>query len=387
MKQQIYLDYAATTPVYPEVINAMVECLSFDNTFGNPASNGHYFGQVAKQKVEQARKNIAELIGANKNEIIWTSGATESNNLALKGIAEHYSSRGKHIITSQIEHKAILDSCENLKNLGFDITYLQPDSSGLITAEAVQKAIRTDTLLISLMMVNNELGTITDIKSIGEIAKKNDVFFHVDAAQAAGKIEIKVHDLNVDLLSMSGHKVYGPKGIGVLYINKQKDFKITPQIHGGGHEQGYRSGTLATHQIVGMGKSFEFAKNHLKSEQARLKELQKKLFDGLSEITTIVLNGHEEQRVSNYLNISFVDMNAFVIINSIKTIAAVSSGSACNSNKASASHVLLAIGRTETLAKNSIRFSFGKYTTGKDIDYLLEKVKYAKDTTKIVTFN
>ncbi|MBF7687266.1 cysteine desulfurase family protein [Acinetobacter rathckeae] len=387
MKQQIYLDYAATTPVYPEIIEKMAQSLSFTGTFGNPASNGHPFGQQARQKVEQARSDVASLIGATADEIIWTSGATESNNLALKGVTERYASRGKHIITSQIEHKAILDSCAKLESLGFEVTYLKPNAeTGIITPDAVKDAIRPDTLLISLMMVNNEIGTITDIKSIGETAKQQDIFFHVDAAQAAGKLHIDVHALNIDLLSLSAHKVYGPKGIGALYVNHQKTFEIEPQIHGGGHEQGCRSGTLATHQIVGMGEAFKIAKLSLDTEQERLKLLQQKLFDGLKAMTSIVLNGDLEQRVANYLNVSFTEDNPFVLINAVKTFAAVSSGSACNSGKAGASHVLLAIDRTETHAKNAIRFSFGKYTTEKNIDDLLEHLKHVQDTTQIVTF-
>ncbi|MBF7682398.1 aminotransferase class V-fold PLP-dependent enzyme [Acinetobacter sp. B5B] len=388
MKQQIYLDYAATTPVYPEIIEIMAQSLSFTGTFGNPASSGHSFGKQAKQQVEQARQDVATLIGATSDEIIWTSGATESNNLALKGVTERYSHLGKHIITSQIEHKAILDSCAKLETLGFDVTYLKPEpNTGIITPESVKNAIRPDTILISLMMVNNEIGTITDIKSISLLAKQNNIFFHVDAAQAAGKLPIDVHTLNIDLLSLSAHKVYGPKGIGALYVNHQKTFEIEPQIHGGGHEQGCRSGTLATHQIVGMGEAFKIARVNLEAEQKRLKRLQHKLFDGLNRLTEIVLNGEPNQSVSNYLNLSFTEDHSFILINAIKTIAAVSSGSACNSGKAGASHVLLAIGRTEHTANNAIRFSFGKYTTEDDIDHLLHYLKYVKENTNVIVFN
>lgn len=386
--KQIYLDYAATTPVHPEVIDIMTQNLCFTGTFGNPASNGHSFGKQAREKVEQARYDVASLIAATADEIIWTSGATESNNLALKGVTERYASRGKHIITSQIEHKAILDSCAKLENLGFEITYLKPTpNTGIITPEAVQDVIRSDTVLISLMMVNNEIGTITDIKTIGDIAKKNDIFFHVDAAQAAGKLPIDVHALNIDLLSLSAHKVYGPKGIGALYVNHQKKIEIEPQIHGGGHEQGYRSGTLATHQIVGMGKAFKIAQSYLEAEQKRLKTLQDKLFYGLQQITDIILNGDSEQRVANYLNVSFTQEYPFVLINAVKTFAAVSSGSACNSSKVGASHVLLGIDRSESLSKNAIRFSFGKYTTEKDIQDLLDHLTHVQKTTQIVTFH
>lgn len=387
MKQQIYLDYAATTPVYPEIIHEMAKCLSFDGLFGNPASNSHCFGSCAKDKIEESRAHVAALIGATAKEIVWTSGATESNNLALKGIAERYSHRGKHIITSQIEHKAILDSCCKLESLGFDITYLAPEkNTGLISPQAVLNVIRPDTLLISLMMVNNEIGTITDIESIGKIARDQDIFLHVDAAQAAGKLDIDVKALGVDLLSLSAHKVYGPKGIGALYVNRQKEFDIEPQIHGGGHEQGCRSGTLATHQIVGMGEAFKLAAHGRIAEQQRIQKLQYKLYTALSDLTEIVLNGDEHQRVANYLNVSFLSDDAFILINAIKTFAAVSSGSACNSRSSGASHVLLALGRNETLAKNSVRFSFGKYTTEQDIDVLIQHIEQVYQSTRFVSF-
>lgn len=387
MKQQIYLDYAATTPVYPEIIKKMADCLSFDGLFGNPASNGHCFGADAKNEIEEARKNVANLIGAKADEIIWTSGATESNNLALKGIAERYAERGKHIITSQIEHKAILDSCCKLESLGFEVTYLAPEkNTGLISPASVQEAIRPDTVLVSLMMVNNEIGTITDIEAIGKITRKHDIFFHVDAAQAAGKLDINVHQLGIDLLSLSAHKVYGPKGIGALYVNHENSFEIEPQIHGGGHEQGCRSGTLATHQIVGMGEAFRIAKTNLSAEQARLKILQTKLFNALNELTDIVLNGDEQHRVANYLNVSFLNEDAFILINAIKTLAAVSSGSACNSGHGGPSHVLVALGRDETTARNAVRFSFGKYTTEADIDRLIEHLQTEYQSTQFVSF-
>lgn len=387
MKQQIYLDYAATTPVYPEIIDEMAKCLSFDGLFGNPASNSHCFGSCAKDKIEEARANVAALIGASADEIVWTSGATESNNLALKGIAERYSCRGKHIITSQIEHKAILDSCCKLESLGFEVTYLKPEkNTGIISPQAVLDAIRPDTLLISLMMVNNEIGTITDIQEIGQIAKTHDLFLHVDAAQAAGKFPIDVNTLGVDLLSLSAHKVYGPKGIGALYVNRQKEFDIEPQIHGGGHEQGCRSGTLATHQIVGMGEAFRIAADGIHEEQLRIKKLQDKLYHALSDLTEIILNGDPTQRVANYLNVSFLSDDAFIFINAIKTFAAVSSGSACNSRLSSASHVLLGLGRNEVLARNSVRFSFGKYTTEQDIDVLINHIEQVYQSTRFVSF-
>ena len=368
----IYLDYAATTPVDPDVIAQMVQCLGMDGIFGNPASKSHYYGWHAGQLVDRARQQIADLIHAQAKEIIWTSGATESNNLALKGIAQSDLSKGKHIITSQIEHKAILDTCHELEQQGFEVTYLQPEpETGIIHPEMVRDAIRSDTLLVSLMMVNNELGTITDIAAIGEITHAHGIYFHVDAAQAAGKIAIDVDTMHVDLMSFSGHKVYGPKGIGALYMRTRPDLKLKAQIHGGGHELGCRSGTLAPHQIVGMGAAFALAKQYLDAEQLRLSVLREKLLHGLEKLTSIHLNGHATQHVANYLNVSFSADNAARIIQSIKQVAAVSSGSACNSNLAGSSHVLASLGRSTTLAENTIRFSFGKCSTEAEIDMLL----------------
>lgn len=387
MKRPIYLDYAATTPVDPQVAERMMECLTFDGTFGNPASRSHAYGWQSEEKAEYAREQVANLVKADPREIVWTSGATEADNLALKGIAQFYSSKGKHIVTSKIEHKAILDTCRELEAEGFEITYIEPQpQTGLITPEMVEEVLRPDTILVSLMMVNNEIGTVTDVAAIGEITRKNKIFFHVDAAQAAGKVEIDLSSMNVDLMSFSGHKIYGPKGIGALYVRRKPRVRLKAQMHGGGHERGMRSGTLATHQIVGMGEAFRLAKENLVTEQARLKVLQEKLFNALNDFTDIVLNGDKTQRVANYLNVSFLNDDAFIIINAIKTLAAVSSGSACNSGHGGPSHVLVALGRDEQTARNAVRFSFGKYTTEKDIDTLIHHLKQEYQSTNFVSF-
>jgi len=288
MKRPIYLDYAATTPVDPQVAERMMECLTFDGTFGNPASRSHAYGWQAEEKVEYAREQVANLIKADPREIVWTSGATESDNLALKGVAQFYASKGKHIITSKIEHKAILDTCRELESEGFEITYLEPlPNTGLITPEMVEAAIRPDTILVSLMMVNNEIGSVTDVAAIGEITRAHKIFFHVDAAQAAGKVEIDLSTMKVDLMSFSAHKIYGPKGIGALYVRRTPRVRLKAQMHGGGHERGMRSGTLATHQIVGMGEAFELAGKNLASEQARIRVLRDKLWNGLQDLEQI----------------------------------------------------------------------------------------------------
>ncbi|TCM62818.1 cysteine desulfurase [Acinetobacter calcoaceticus] len=375
MKPLIYFDYAATTPADPEVIEKMMQCLSMDGVFGNPASKSHFYGWYAGQWVDQARQHVADLIHAQPNEIVWTSGATESNNLALKGIAQSAGCTDKHIITSQIEHKAILDSCAELEQQGFEVTYLQPEPlTGLIHPEQVRAAIRPDTLLISLMMVNNEIGTITDIAAIGAIAQQHGIYFHVDAAQAAGKTEIDVNAMQIDLLSLSAHKVYGPKGIGALYVRARPDLKLKAQMHGGGHEFGFRSGTLATHQIVGMGCAFALAKTRLAAEQQRLSVLRSKLVEGLAALTAIHINGHATQHVANYLNVSFAAADAADMIAKIKHVAAVSSGSACNSNSNAASHVLMGLQLDPALAAHTVRFSLGKYSTAEQIDQLLAAI-------------
>lgn len=372
MKPLIYLDYAAATPVYPEVSKKMMNCLSIEGYFGNPASSSHHYGVDAKILVEQARQDVATLIGACAPEIVWTSGATESDNLAIKGVAE-IAQKG-HIITSAIEHKAVLDTCAKLEKQGFTVTYLQPQAeTGLIQPEMVKQAIRPDTILISLMMVNNEIGTVTDVQKIGGIAHQHGIIFHVDAAQSAGKLPIDVKAMNIDLLSLSAHKVYGPKGIGALYVAPHK--KLEAQIHGGGHENGMRSGTLATHQIVGMGEAFKIAKQKLEVEQKRLASLREYLLKELNHIADIKLNGDLENSVANYLNVSFAGEHAASLITAIKHVVAVSSSSACNSKSVRPSHVLVALGREPQLAQQSIRFSFGGYTTHEQLEKLVDYLK------------
>lgn len=377
MKLPIYLDYAATTPVLPEVAERMVECLTFEGNFGNPASRSHSYGWKAEEAVETAREQVADLIKADPREIVWTSGATESNNLALIGVAQFYKNKGKHIITSKIEHKAILDTCRYLETEGFEITYIEPQpKTGLITPEMVAKELRADTILVSLMMVNNELGTITDVAAIGELTRANKTFLHVDAAQAAGKVDIDLSQIKVDLMSFSGHKVYGPKGIGALYVRRSPRVRLKALIHGGGHERGMRSGTLATHQIVGMGAAFEIAGKTMHAEQARLRVLREKLWNGLQDLEEVHLNGHPEHNVANYLNASFNFVEGESLMMSLKDVA-VSSGSACTSATLEPSYVLRALGLPDELAHSSIRFSFGKYTTEAEIDYVIELTKTA----------
>ena len=377
MKRPIYLDYAATTPVDPQVAERMMECLTFDGVFGNAASRSHFYGWQAEEKIEYAREQVANLIKADPREIVWTSGATESDNLALKGIAHFYQSRGKHIITSKIEHKAILDPCRELEAEGFEITYLEPEpKTGIITPDMVKAALRPDTILVSLMMVNNELGTITDVAAIGELTRENKTFFHVDAAQAAGKVEIDLSTMKVDLMSFSAHKAYGPKGMGALYVRRTPRVRLKAQMHGGGHERGMRSGTLATHQIVGMGEAFELAGKNLVAEQTRLRVLRDKLWNGLQDLEQIFLNGHQTQSVSNYLNVSFNFVEGESLIMALKDVA-VSSGSACTSATLEPSYVLRALGLSDELAHSSIRFSFGTYTTEADIDHVLTVTKAA----------
>ncbi len=377
MKRPIYLDYAATTPVDPQVAERMMECLTFDGVFGNAASRSHFYGWQAEEKIEYAREQVANLIKADPREIVWTSGATESDNLALKGIAHFYQSRGKHIITSKIEHKAILDPCRELEAEGFEITYLEPEpKTGIITPDMVKAALRPDTILVSLMMVNNELGTITDVAAIGELTRENKTFFHVDAAQAAGKVEIDLSTMKVDLMSFSAHKAYGPKGMGALYVRRTPRVRLKAQIHGGGHERGMRSGTLATHQIVGMGEAFELAGKNLVAEQTRLRVLRDKLWNGLQDLEQIFLNGHQTQSVSNYLNVSFNFVEGESLMMALKDVA-VSSGSACTSATLEPSYVLRALGLSDELAHSSIRFSFGTYTTEADIDHVLTVTKAA----------
>lgn len=375
----IYLDYAATTPVAKEVADKMVQYLTFDGIFGNPASRSHGFGWQAEEAVETARDQIAQTVGADPREIVFTSGATESDNLALKGVAHFYHGKGKHIITSKIEHKAILDTCRQLEEEGFEITYLEPEQgTGLITPAQVEAALRDDTILVSLMAVNNELGTVTDIAAIGEITRAKGVLFHVDAAQAVGKIKINLAELKVDLMSFSAHKIYGPKGIGALYVSRKPRVRLKAQQHGGGHERGMRSGTLATHQIVGMGEAFALSVHRFDEDQAHIKALRDKLWNGLQDIEEVYLNGSLEHSIPNIINVSFNFVEGESLMMSLKDLA-VSSGSACTSATLEPSYVLRAIGRSDELAHSSIRFSLGRYTTEADIDRALAQIHEAVD--------
>ena len=376
MKLPIYLDYAATTPADPRVVEKMVQCLMPDGVFGNPASGSHSFGWDASELVEEARKQVADLINANSREIVWTSGATEADNLAIKGAAQFYSRKGKHIITSKTEHKAVLDTCKYLDKEGYDVTFLTPEQNGLIDLEKLKNAIRDDTILISIMHVNNEIGVIQDIAAIGKIAREREIIFHVDAAQSAGKIPIDVEKMQVDLMSFSGHKIYGPKGIGALYVRRQPKVRLVAQIHGGGHEQGFRSGTLATHQIVGMGEAFHIAGEELSEESKRITKLREKLWKGLQKIEAIHLNTDLEHSVPNILNVSFHYIEGESLILAIKDIA-VSTGSACTSASREASYVLRALGLSDELAHSSIRFAIGRFTTEEEIDYAVHLVQNA----------
>tara|TARA_B100000287_G_scaffold331413_1_gene316252 strand:- start:2152 stop:3378 length:1227 start_codon:yes stop_codon:yes gene_type:complete len=372
----IYLDYASTTPVDPRVAKKMTDHLTLDGNFGNPASRSHKFGWKAEESVEEARSHIANLVNCDPREIVWTSGATEADNLAIKGIAKFYQSKGKHIITSKIEHKAVLDPCRQLERDGFEVTYLEPNDGGLITPHSVRKAIRDDTILISIMHVNNELGTINDLEGIGSLARENGIFFHVDAAQSTGKVNIDLGTLPVDLMSFSAHKTYGPKGIGALFVRRKPRVRIEAQIHGGGHERGMRSGTLPTHQIVGMGEAFRLAKEEMDTDKERIHKLHNRFYDSVSKIEEIYVNGDFKNKVSNILNISFAYVEGESLIMALKDIA-VSSGSACTSASLEPSYVLRALGRKDELASSSIRFSFGRFTTDEEVDYTLALINHA----------
>ena len=376
MTLPIYFDYAATTPVDPRVVKVMTECLSMEGNFGNPASRSHLFGWKAEEAVEQARQHVADLVNCDPREIVWTSGATESNNRALKGAAHFYQSRGKHIITSKIEHKAVLDSCRQLEREGFEVTYLDPDSNGLTQPEAVAAAIRDDTILVSIMHVNNEIGVINDIKGIGAVTRARKVLFHVDAAQSAGKTDIDVEDMNVDLMSFSAHKIYGPKGIGALYVRRKPRVRLEAQMHGGGHERGFRSGTLPTHQIAGMGEAFRIAKAEIHEENKRIMALRERLLNGLQDMEEVYVNGDIEHRVAGNLNVSFNFVEGESLIMALKDLA-VSSGSACTSASLEPSYVLRALGMNDELAHSSLRFSIGRFTTEQDIDYAVGKIRDA----------
>ncbi|AVJ28639.1 IscS subfamily cysteine desulfurase [Achromobacter spanius] len=368
----IYLDYSATTPVDPRVVDAMVPWL-YEN-FGNPASRSHAFGWESEEAVERAREEVAKLVNADPREIVWTSGATESNNLAIKGAANFYAERGKHIITVKTEHKAVLDTCRELERQGFEVTYLNVKDNGLIDLDVFKAALRPDTVLVSVMMVNNEIGVIQDVEALGEICREKGIIFHVDAAQATGKVEIDLQKLKVDLMSFSAHKTYGPKGIGALYVRRKPRIRIEAQMHGGGHERGFRSGTLATHQIVGMGEAFRLAREEMGTENERIRMLRDRLWNGLSEIEEVYLNGDMDQRVPHNLNVSFNYVEGESLIMAIKELA-VSSGSACTSASLEPSYVLRALGRNDELAHSSIRFTLGRFTTEKEVDFAVELIK------------
>lgn len=368
----IYLDYSATTPVDPRVVEKMVPWL-YEN-FGNPASRSHSFGWESEDAVERAREEVAKLVNADPREIVWTSGATESDNLAIKGAANFYAERGKHIITVKTEHKAVLDTCRELERQGFEVTYLDVKDNGLIDLDVFKAALRPDTVLVSVMMVNNEIGVIQDIETLGEICREKGIIFHVDAAQATGKVEIDLQKLKVDLMSFSAHKTYGPKGIGALYVRRKPRVRIEAQMHGGGHERGFRSGTLATHQIVGMGEAFRLAREEMGTENERIRMLRDRLWAGLSQIEEVYLNGDMDQRVPHNLNVSFNYVEGESLIMAIKELA-VSSGSACTSASLEPSYVLRALGRNDELAHSSIRFTLGRFTTEQEVDYTIELLK------------
>lgn len=376
MSLPIYLDYASTTPVDPAVAEQMVQFLTPSGQFGNPASRSHMFGWQAEAAVEDARNQVADLIGADPREIVWTSGATEANNLAIKGCAHFNTRKGKHIITSRIEHKAVLDTCRQLEREGFEVTYLDPDSNGLIQPQAVADALRDDTTVVSIMHVNNELGTLNDIAAIGKICRERKVFFHVDAAQSAGKTAIDVEAMQVDMMSFSAHKLYGPKGIGALYVRRKPRVRIEAQMHGGGHERGMRSGTLPTHQIVGMGEAFKLGMENLASESARIQTLRNRLWEGVSDMQEVHLNGSEDQHVPGIINISFAFVEGESLIMALRDLA-VSSGSACTSASLEPSYVLRALGLNDEMAHSSIRFSIGRFTTEEDVDNAIAKVRHA----------
>ncbi|MDP3483460.1 MAG: IscS subfamily cysteine desulfurase [Sulfuricella sp.] len=372
IKQPIYLDYSATTPVDPRVAEQMIPYLT--EKFGNPASRSHEFGWEAERAVEEAREQVAALVNADPREIIWTSGATESNNLAIKGAAHFYKSKGKHLVTVMTEHKAVIDTMRHLESEGYEVTYLMPETNGLVDMEKFTAALRPDTILASVMLVNNEIGVIQDIAALGEVCRAKGVLFHVDAAQATGKVTIDLAKLKVDLMSFSAHKTYGPKGIGALYVQRKPRVRLEAQMHGGGHERGLRSGTLATHQIVGMGEAFRIAREEMATENERIRTLRDRLYKGLSQIEEAHVNGDMEQRVPHNLNISFNFVEGESLIMAIRELA-VSSGSACTSASLEPSYVLRALGRSDELAHSSIRFTIGRFTTEEEIDFAIDLVK------------
>ena len=369
----VYMDYAATNPVDPRVVDAMIPWLR--EHFGNPASRSHAWGWEAEEAVEKARQYVAELIGADPREIVWTSGATESNNLAIKGAAHFYQSRGKHLITVKTEHKAVLDTMRELERQGFEVTYLDVQEDGLLSMAALEAAVRKDTILISVMFVNNEIGVVQDIAAIGAMCREKGIVFHVDAAQATGKVDIDLQSLPVDLMSLASHKTYGPKGIGALYVRRKPRIRLEAQIHGGGHERGMRSGTLPTHQCVGMGEAFRLAKIEMADDLKRTKVLHQRLLSGLQNLEQVFVNGHLTQRVPHNLNISFNFVEGESLIMGIKGLA-VSSGSACTSASLEPSYVLRALGRSDELAHSSLRITIGRYTTEEEIDYAISTIKH-----------
>ncbi|WP_243077398.1 IscS subfamily cysteine desulfurase [Pantoea sp. MQR6] len=384
MKLPIYLDYAATTPADPRVASKMMQFLTLDGTFGNPASRSHRFGWQSEEAVDVARNQVAELVNADPREIVFTSGATESDNLAIKGAAHFHQARGKHIITSKTEHKAVLDSCEQLEREGFDVTYLTPAANGIITLDALRTALRDDTVLVSIMHVNNEIGVIQDIAAMGELCRERDILFHVDATQSVGKLPIDLSKLNVDLMSFSAHKIYGPKGIGALYVRRKPRIQIAAQIHGGGHERGMRSGTLPVHQIVGMGEAYRIAHDEREQEMARLQQLRDRLWQGLSVLDNVYVNGDLQQSSANILNVSFANVDGESLIMALKDLA-LSSGSACTSASLEPSYVLRALGLSDELAHSSLRFSLGRFTTEEEIDYAITLVQ--KSVTRLRALN
>ena len=384
VKTPIYFDYSATTPVDPRVAEKMIPYLT--EHFGNPASRSHVFGWTAEKAVEEAREQVAALVNADPKEIVWTSGATESNNLAIKGAAHFYHGKGKHLITVKTEHKAVLDTCRELERQGFEVTYLGVQENGLVNLDEFKAAIRPDTILASVMFVNNEIGVIQDIPTLGEICREKGVLFHVDAAQATGKVDIDLSKLKVDLMSFSGHKTYGPKGVGALYVRRKPRVRLEAQMHGGGHERGMRSGTLATHQIVGMGEAFRIAREEMHTETERIRMLRDKLLKGLMDMEEVHVNGDLDSRVAGNLNVSFNFVEGESLIMAIKELA-VSSGSACTSASLEPSYVLKALGRNDELAHSSIRFSIGRFTTEEEVDYAIkllhEKIAKLRDMSPL----
>ncbi len=376
MTVPIYLDYAATTPVDPRVAQKMSECLLAEGNFGNPASRSHKFGWEAEEAVEIARRQVADLINCDPREVVWTSGATESDNLAIKGIAQFYGKKGKHIITSKIEHKAVLDTCRHLERDGFEVTYLEPGSDGIVQPEQVAEAMRDDTIIVSIMHVNNEIGVVNDIAAIGEVCRARKVFFHVDAAQSMGKVPIDLKEMKVDLMSFSAHKIYGPKGVGALFVRRKPRVRLEAQMHGGGHERGMRSGTLATHQLVGMGEACRICKEEMVEEGKRILSLRERLWHGVAQMEEIHVNGDINQHVPGILNVSFNYVEGESLIMSLTDIA-VSSGSACTSASLEPSYVLRALGLNDELAHSSLRFSIGRFTTEEDVDTAVGQIKGA----------